>query len=58
MHVVKNDVAWYWMYGKEEAREANELTKRTMGTIEEIKDMDAYQEIRETSAWSVRLKRY
>ncbi len=27
-------------------------------TIEEIKDIDAYQEIRETSAWSVRLKRY
>jgi len=56
--VVKNDVAWYWMYGKEEARWANKLTKRTMGTIEELKDMDAYQEIRETSAWSVRLERY
>jgi len=46
------------MYGKEEARGANELIKRTMETIEEIKDMDAYQEIRETSAWSVRLNSY
>lgn len=48
----------YWMYGKEEARGANELTKRTMGIIEEIRDIDAYQEIRETSAWSVRSNSY